>query len=114
MKTTTITLCLAFAVLPGAGIAQTLTSEHMERLDTNDDGAVDATEMGAFMGAAFDHLDANGDGALSAAETEDILTPAQFATLDDDGNGGVSQSEFLAQGRDDVRAADKDGDRKLE
>jgi hypothetical protein len=114
MKTTAIGLCFALACLPGAGIAQTLTSEHMERLDTNDDGAVDQAEIGAFMSAAFDHLDANGDGSLSAAETEDILTPAQFATLDDDGNGGVSQSEFLAQGSEDVRAADKDGDRKLE
>jgi hypothetical protein len=114
MKTTTFSLCLAFLLIPGAASAQNLTTGHSERLDTDDDGAVERSEFDRFMEAAFVHLDADETGSLDAAEMSEILSPAQITELDDNGDGRVSRSEFMAQGAEDFRGADTDGDGQLE
>jgi Ca2+-binding EF-hand superfamily protein len=113
MKTIAISLCLAFLLLSGTASAQNLTTGHSERLDMDDDGAVEGSEFDAFMSAAFAHLDTNKDGSLDASEMRELLTPAQVTDLDANSDGMVSRSEFVAQGQEDFRGADKDGDGQL-
>lgn len=99
--------------LSGAALAQDITTGHLDALDTNDDGAVDAAEFDAYMAAAFDALDANGDGYVTLAESADHLSPEQFAAANTNGDDGLSEAEFTAATQADFAAADRDGDGTL-
>jgi EF hand len=103
-------VALAFA---GAAYAQDITTGHLDVMDTNDDGAVDAAEFDAFMTQVFTGLDANGDGYVTAAEGAEMITPEQFAAANSNGDDGLSQDEFLTAVRADFASADQDGDGAL-
>ena len=67
MKTLLIAAAGVLA-LSGAAFAQDITTGHLDAIDANDDGAVDATEFDAYMVAAFKTIDQNGDGYLTLVE----------------------------------------------
>lgn len=105
--------CAGVLAFSGAAGAQQLTTGHLSAIDTNGDGAVDATEFAAFNEQAFAVLDVNKDGSVTLEEAGTLLTPELFAATDKNGNGRISKSEFTAQTQADFAAADKDGNGKL-
>jgi Ca2+-binding EF-hand superfamily protein len=79
--------------------------------DTNADGKLDIDEMRDLRRIRFERLDKNHDGILSAAELENAeerinraatlakaLMETGFDHLDEDGNGVVSEGEFVERG----------------
>lgn len=94
--------------LAGAALAQDITTNHLDALDANDDGAVDATEFDTYMVAAFKSIDANGDGYVTLVEATGYLTPEQFAAANANGDDGLSEEEFLAAAKADFANADLD------
>jgi hypothetical protein len=63
-----ITALLALS-LPVTALAQSHATS-MQRLDTNHDGAVDATEAGPSIWPGLRQADANGDGRVTRAELQ--------------------------------------------
>jgi Ca2+-binding EF-hand superfamily protein len=86
----------------------------MDRLDRDKNGAVDRSEYQAFMTSAFAGLDKNKDGSLNSDEVAQVLTVQQFSATDANGDGKVSQSEFLNRVMADFKAADRGGDGSLQ
>jgi hypothetical protein len=105
--------CSAALALACAAHAQDITTGHLDIIDANDDGAIDAAEFDAFMTKLFTGLDANGDGYVTAAEGAEWITPEQFAAANANGDDGLSQQEFLTAVQADFAAADQDGDGRL-
>lgn len=101
------------ATLAGAAAAQDITTAHLAALDSNNDGAVDATEFDAYMVAAFGSIDKNGDRHITLVESEGFMTPEQFAAANTNGDGGLSEAEFIAAAKSDFAKADLDQDGKL-
>jgi Ca2+-binding EF-hand superfamily protein len=99
--------------LSGAALAQDITTAHLDALDANDDGAVDATEFDAYMVAAFKTIDKNGDGYVTLVEVTGYLSPEQFAAANTNGDDGLSEDEFVAVAKADFTKADLDQDGKL-
>jgi Ca2+-binding EF-hand superfamily protein len=76
------------------------------RLDRNGDGAIDQSEWQKFQQFRFRRLDTDENGSLSASEMEQggrrpagggrAGQPARLARLDANGNGTITQQEFLA------------------
>lgn len=62
-----LTLALAMPMIAQAG-GHKGGGAHMEKLDTNSDGAISRAEAEAAAGAAFAQIDANADGFLTQAE----------------------------------------------
>ena len=109
----TLLIACATLALTGAAWAQDITSAHLDALDADDDGAVDATEFDAYMVAAFKTIDTNGDGYVTLAEGEGYVTAEQFAAANANGDDGLSEGEFLAAAKADFAKADLDRDEKL-
>jgi Ca2+-binding EF-hand superfamily protein len=79
--------------------------------DSNRDGKLDIDELQNLRRLRFERLDRDHDGALNSAELEraqqrvglaaDVakaLMESGFDRLDEDGNGVVSENEFVARG----------------
>jgi hypothetical protein len=109
MKTFLIA-CAGALAISGAALAQDITTGHLDALDADDNGAVDAAEFDAFMGQTFSALDTNGDGYISAAESAGFMSPDQFAAANTNGDDGISAAEFTAATPADFAAPDRDGD----
>lgn len=86
----------------------------MDRLDRDKNGAVDRSEYQAFMTSAFTSLDKNKDGSLNSDEVVGVLTVQQFSATDANGDGKVSQNEFLNRVMADFKTADRGGDGSLQ
>jgi hypothetical protein len=104
---------------PGTGWFGPAASRHgwswlADRADANRDGKVTPDEWKAAPGL-FERLDRDADGAVTAADLDwspaspylqrQMMVRQRFASLDDDGNGRISQEEFrklyAAVARDD-------------
>jgi len=110
------TLMIAAAgllALSGAALAQDITTAHLDAIDANDDGSVDAAEFDTYMVAAFKTIDKNGDGYVTLVEVEGYMTPEQFAAANVNGDDGLSESEFSTAARADFAKADLDSDGTL-
>jgi Ca2+-binding EF-hand superfamily protein len=89
--------------------------DHFDRVDGNQDGSLDARELGraraharaqghqgqarkAFLRGLFIGLDDDGDGAISRAELGEKLPKlaASFAQIDRDADGRISKEEMRA------------------
>ena len=104
---------VGLVALSGAALAQDITAGHLDALDANDDGAVDATEFDAYMVAAFKTIDKNGDGYVTLVEATDYMSPEQFAAANTNGDDGLSEAEFVAAANADFAKADLDKDGEL-
>ncbi len=94
------------------------------RLDANGDNQLDAAELRQARLQRFKRLDVNGDGVVTAAEQSEAgnrmfrkagalesAMAIRFETLDSDGNGQLTQGEFVdAPGAGLATRADKNGD----
>jgi Ca2+-binding EF-hand superfamily protein len=100
---------VVFAAPASAQTGEPMGAQIFEKMDTNDDGRVDAAEMATARGARFDRLDRDGDGFVTAAELERLQTRIQraaraieggvaerFDRFDADGDGRVNRAEFTA------------------
>lgn len=114
MKSRTIAIAIASALLAAPTLAQTFTEGHLQVLDTDGDGAVSEAEYMAYMDAAFTQLDTANNGVLEASDLNELLTEAQFDAADADGDGRVSRAEFDARVMADFEAADRSGTGALE
>ena len=101
-------------------------------VDQNEDGVVSADEAAALHEAIFAILDADDDGVITQAEHEQAHAgmgygPAQggqaarwqqrqaerFQAMDENGDGQVTQAEFMAAGERRFSEADADGDGRV-
>lgn len=101
----------------------------MLRIDTDRDGFISRTEAETHTRAVFQRFDTDGDGILTWAEFRDPEenAPARgsprarrhqsrqpwFAALDANGDGQVTQAEFMAVHMTAHDAADTNHDRKV-
>ncbi|MFD1788731.1 EF-hand domain-containing protein [Sphingomonas floccifaciens] len=69
-----------------------------DRMDTNRDGTIDATEMAALPGGGRGmRADTNGDGKLTRAES-DAMSKERFDRMDVNGDGVLDAAELQAGG----------------
>ena len=112
MRTLLIALAGALTV-SGAALAQDITTGHLDAMDGNDDGVVEASEFDAYMASAFAAIDTNGDGYVTEAESAGFMTPEQYAAANTNGDDGLSEGEFMAVAKSDFAGADRDGNGQL-
>ncbi len=106
MRTRFLVLVTALAC-PFVALAADPIQDRFQRMDTNNDGRVDAQEHAAAAQAMFKQLDADLDGSISAEELrlarkamdepagEDEVRQAMTA-MDKNGDGKVDADEHLA------------------
>lgn len=111
---TLLIACAGALALSGAAWAQDITTGHLDAIDSNDDGAVDAAEFDTYMVAAFKTIDGNADGYVTLVEATGYMSPEQFAAANANGDDGLSEAEFLAAAQADFAMADADGNGKLD
>ena len=85
-----LSLALASTALLAGTVAIAQPAERPERGPMTRDAVVERTDR------AFDRMDLNDDGVVNEADRE-ARALQRFARLDTDGNGSISQAEFLAQ-----------------
>jgi Ca2+-binding EF-hand superfamily protein len=93
---------------------QQMHEGHLGLLDQNETGAVDRSDYQQFMFQAFARLDGDGNDYLVESDVAGVLTAEQFAALDTDGDGRVTQDEFMAHVMADFDRADQAGTGRLE
>ena len=89
------------------------------RLDRNGDGAIDQSEWQKFQQFRFRRLDTDKNGSLSASEMEQggrrpaggggAGQPSRLARLDANGDGTITEQEFLAGQTAMLKRLDADG-----
>lgn len=107
MTRTTLSVLLATAVaatVAGAAIAAPQSGATRQKIDLNNDGAIDRTEAAAHprLAASFDQLDKNRDGKLDASERPHHRKGGhgrhgggmdRIVKADADGDGRISRTE---------------------
>lgn len=101
------------ALLLGMVAWPAFAAHDLNGLDANHDGKVSRDEAASAQKNAFKALDSNHDGSLSQAEfaasqpplpksakpaarnRQQVVLHRWFVNMDSDGNGGISQSEYL-------------------
>ncbi|MEM9737230.1 MAG: EF-hand domain-containing protein [Pseudomonadota bacterium] len=118
MTPTRALLALGCATL----LASPLAANPLTRADANGDGAISRAEAQDARQPLFTRFDRNGDGVISDTEAEAILARLAAAAriadgamvlnrqqLDTDGDGAISEAEFMARNPMFERI-DRDGD----
>ena len=95
-----------FAASRGAGPLQVLDSDH--------DGTVDLNETKTAASAVFDRLDRDHNGTLNGRELKGRLSAKELAAEDGDHGGTLTKDEYLATVEKRFKAANPDGDDKLD
>lgn len=88
------------------------------RLDRDGDGYIEAADMDAMRVRMFHRLDRDHDGLLTREEVTPPsssvnVSPNAIAWPDQDGDGKVSQTEFLTQEPALIVRADRNGDHRV-
>ncbi|NMM44498.1 hypothetical protein HH303_08405 [Rhodospirillaceae bacterium KN72] len=72
---------------------------HMERMfgemDANGDASITREEFDAFRADRFGQFDADQDGAVTPKEMTTGMRKLRFQALDADGNGQISEAEYM-------------------
>lgn len=96
MKKLTLAISAAALALTGAGVAAyAAEADGHQMMNPMADKIVTRAEASAHASAMFDKLDANHDGKLDPADRT-ARQIEHFKKIDSDGNGAISQAEFLA------------------
>ncbi len=96
MKKLTLAISAAVLAVTGAGVAAFAAEATGHRMmGPMADITVTRAEASAHANAMFDKLDANHDGKIDAGDRE-ARQIEHFKKMDTDGNGAISQAEFLA------------------
>lgn len=114
------TLLLSTVLLLSAqpAVAGEMEQTAFSRLDRDGNGYIEAGDLSAMRVRMFHRLDRNQDGLLTREEvtppnTSVQVSPNAIAWPDRDGDGKVSQAEFLTQEPALIVRADRDGDRRV-
>lgn len=88
------------------------------RLDRDGSGFIEAEDLSAMRVRMFHRLDRNQDGLLTREEVTPPnpnvqVSPNAIAWPDRDGDGKVSQAEFMTQEPALIVRADRDGDHRV-
>jgi len=114
-----------FLLLPNAALAE--FSEAAQRwfdsFDQDKDGVLTSEEYTAVAEKQFGRVDSNSDGSIDVAEyvfgipegnDEELeRSKKRFAIMDQNGDGGATQEEFVAFGQQVIDLSDFDGDGKM-
>jgi len=117
MKKVTVFVATAFAAIISMGIATAPSmakSALLQRLDTDKDGTLDASEIEQAAAAVFDRLEKDGDGTVDRKELGARLGKKDFAQGDPDKDGTLSRDEFLALVQKLFKEADVDNEGTLD
>ena len=107
----------------GGGARAAFGQKRFDKLDANHDGVVSKDEFLAQAAAKFAQFDTAGDGKVTAAEIEAapktqeraVRTADRFVKrMDSNGDGLVSQDEFVAAAKARFARLDKNGDGYLD
>jgi Ca2+-binding EF-hand superfamily protein len=111
---------LVFAVVLGVvcAVSQTFAAGKatgsLQTLDSDRDGTVDLNETKTAASAVFDRLDRDHDGTLDRRELKGRLSAKELAAEDGDHDGTLTKDEYLATVEKRFKAANPDGDDKLD
>jgi EF hand len=111
---------LVFAVVLGVvcAVSQTFAAGKatgsLQTLDSDRDGTVDLNETKTAASAVFDRLDRDHDGTLDKRELKGRLSAKELAAEDGDHDGTLTKDEYLATVEKRFKAANPDGDDKLD
>lgn len=121
-RTTLLVSALWIIAVPALGQSQDPLGQllaNFDRIDVNGDGVISNAEYGNVQAARWSQIDRNGDGYLGeddfprAAASRARAQLAEIAHLDTDGDGRISQSEFINGPAPVFVNADQDGDGAL-
>lgn len=99
MKRLVIASSLTIAITLGLGsvCAQAkASSSPVEKIDTDNDGTIDLTEIKASAEGLFSTLEKDADGTLDMKELRGKITKKDFKTADPDSDGTVSKDELMS------------------
>lgn len=119
-----LTLALGLVLGATAALAQSQndarqTLANFDRVDTNGDDAISRSEFSAARASRWSQLDRNGDGYLTTDDFPRLASSrakaqlADIGNFDTNGDGRISESEFLDGPMPAFDRADKDSDGKL-
>ncbi|MEO1242425.1 MAG: hypothetical protein AAFX54_10990 [Pseudomonadota bacterium] len=122
---TTITMIIATALIAGAGSTAYAEScadagEFYSRADANSDGVITKAEVRNMRSTTFSRLDRNGDGVAEPSDAPrrfkdrymEKFEPVR-AKFDQNGDGRISEKEFLDAPMTGFDRADQNGDGQL-
>lgn len=104
LRTALLVTALWFAAVPALGQAQDAIRQvtaNFDRIDSDGDGVISQAEFRKVRAARWTQIDRNGDGYLGVDDFPGFAAGraraqlAQIAHLDTDGDGRISQGEFL-------------------
>lgn len=121
-RTTLLIAVLSIAAGPALAQSQDPIQQlaaNFERIDTNGDGAISHSEFRVVQAARWSQIDRNNDGYLGEDDFPRIALNrartqlAEISYLDANGDGRISQSEFLDGPPPIFRRADRNADEVL-
>lgn len=121
-RTILLATALSFAAAPALADSQDPIEQllaNFDRVDANSDGVITQAEYRTVQDTRWTQIDRNGDGYLGEddfprrAARRARTQLAEIAYLDANGDGRISQSEFLSGPAPVFRRADQNGDGAL-
>jgi EF hand len=113
MKIRLLALLAAFTPISFYGYTAPAISP-ITTLDSDNDGAIDITELGKAASDMFDNLDLDGDGSVDQKEADTRLPTKDFKKADGDADGALTKNEYFHYADDLFRRADADKDGTLD
>ncbi len=113
MKIRLLALLAAFTTISFLGYTASAISQ-ITTLDSDNDGAIDITELGKAASDMFDNLDLNGDGSVDQKEAGTRFPAKDFKKADGDADGLLTKNEYFHYADGFFRRVDTDKDGTLD